>query len=264
MKKLKQNAEMTAQKPQKSLVVVLKKHAGRNSSGHVTVRHRGGGSKRQYRLISSLDEFLSQKGKVSAIEYDPNRTANLSLIEFEGGKKIYIIATESMKVGDEIFADEKAPIHSGNRMKLANVPVGTPIHNLELYPGAGGQLVRSAGSSATVLAKEGEYAHIKMPSGEIRKIKLTCFVSIGQISRSYHNKIKYRKAGQTRWRGIRPTVRGKAMYPEAHPHGGGEGANSIGLVHPKTPWGKPALGYKTRRRKFTDQFIINDRRDKRR
>jgi len=264
MKKIKPYAEITKKTPEKSLLGVIQRHAGRNSSGKITIRHRGGGEKRKYRFISDLDRFLGQKGKVLAIEYDPNRTANIALVELDSGDKIYILAPEKLEVGVEIAADEKTPIRVGNRAYIGNLSVGTVVHNIELYPKSGGQLVKSAGASATIVAKEGDYVHLRMPSGEIRKIKKSCFASVGQVSRSYHNKLKIGKAGIVRHRGWRPTVRGKAMYPEAHPHGGGEGNAPVGMKHPKTPWGKPALGYKTRRRKFTDQFIIKDRRDKRR
>ncbi len=264
MKKIKPYAEITKKTPEKSLLGVIQKHAGRNSSGQITVRHRGGGEKRKYRFISDLDRFLGQNGKVLAIEYDPNRTANIALIELANGDKIYILAPEKLEVAAQIIADEKTAVKIGNRALIGNLPIGIVVHNIELYPKGGGQLVKSAGASATIVAKEGDYVHLRMPSGEIRKIKKSCFASVGQVSRSYHNKLKIGKAGIVRHRGWRPTVRGKAMYPEAHPHGGGEGGSSIGLKHPKTPWGKPALGYKTRRRKFTDQFIIKDRRDKRR
>lgn len=264
MEKIRPYAEITKKTPEKSLLGVIQKHAGRNSAGRITVRHRGGGEKRRYRIISDLDKFLDQRAKVLSIEYDPNRTANIILVELANGDKIYILAPEKLEVGAEIVASEKTAVKVGNRALIGNLPIGTIVYNVELYPGGGGQLVKSAGSSATIVAKEGDYVHLRMPSGEVRKIKKNCFASVGQVSRAYHNKLKIGKAGIVRHRGWRPTVRGKAMYPAAHPHGGGEGANSIGLKHPKTPWGKPALGYKTRKRKFTDQFIIKDRRDKRR
>lgn len=264
MKKIIPYAEITKKNPEKSLLRVIQKHSGRNSAGRITVRHRGGGEKRKYRLISDLNNFPGQKGTISAIEYDPNRTANIALVELENGKKIYILAPEKVGKGDAVLSSEKTAVKVGNRAQIGNFPIGTTVHNVELYPLSGGQLVKSAGSSATIAAKEGDYVHLRMPSGEIRKIKINCFASVGQVSRAYHNKLKIGKAGIVRHRGWRPTVRGKAMYPAAHPHGGGEGSNPIGLKHPKTPWGKPALGYKTRRRKFTDQFIIKDRRDKRR
>ncbi len=234
--------------------------AGR-SKGKITVRHRGGGAKRLYRTVDFKRKKLNIPAEVKALEYDPNRTANIALITYADGEKSYILASSGLKVGDIIISAEKTPIKVGNRMKLANIPVSTSVYNVELKPSHGGQIVRSAGASAQVLAKEGKYIHLKLPSGEIRKIFQEAMASIGQVSRETHGLEKLRKAGQSRWRGIRPTVRGSAMSPRDHPHGGGEGRQPIGLKHPKTPWGKPTLGYRTRKKhKPSDKYIIQRRK----
>ena len=254
--------KLTKKEPEKSLLKFLKKKAGRTNSGKVTVRHRGGGAKRLYRLVGFSQEKLGEKAKVEALEYDPNRTANLALLKYEDGEKKYILAAQGLKVGDEIIFAEKTPLKPGNRMKLKNIPVGTLIYNIEFQPEKGGKIVRGAGTSAQVMAQEGKYTHLKMPSGEIRKIPRECFASIGQVSNASHRFQKIGKAGRTRLKGWRPTVRGSAMNPIDHPHGGGEGKAPIGLKHPKTPWGKPALGVRTRKKKWTDKLIIK-RREKR-
>ncbi len=255
--------EITKKSPEKSLTIPLKKHAGRDNNGRISVRHRGGGARRMYRLVdfSSLRHF-GQTATVKAIEYDPNRSARIALVEYENGKKAYILAPKGLEVGKTLKTDTTAGIATGNRMPLANIPTGTPIHNIELMPGKGGQMVRSAGTSATILAKEGNYANVRMPSGEVRLVHLTCFATIGEVSNEGHNAIRLAKAGRVRHLGRRPQVRGKAMNPVDHPHGGGEGNSSIGLKHPKTPTGRPALGYKTRRRKLSNQFIVRPRSKK--
>lgn len=256
-------AEITKKSPEKSLLVPLKKRAGRDHNGHISVRHRGGGAKRMYRLVdfSGLKQF-GKNATVTAIEYDPNRSAYIALVEYETGRKAYTIAPKGIKVGTVIKTDATAPLTIGNRLPLSAIPTGTPIFNIELTPGKGGQLVRSAGTSAVILAKEGKYAQVRMPSGEVRMIHITCFATIGEVSNESHNTIRYAKAGRIRHLGRRPQVRGKAMNPVDHPHGGGEGNTSIGLKHPKTPQGKPALGYKTRRRKLSNQFIVRSRKQR--
>ncbi len=251
---------LSKKEPEKSLLVPLPSKAGR-SKGKITVRHRGGRHKRMYRIIEFGQERLGEKAKVLALEYDPNRTAFIALIEYEDGEKKYIIAPHNLKVGDEIIFDEKTEVKVGNRMKLKNIPVGTDVYNIELYPGGGGKLVRAAGTSAKVLAHEGKYTLLKMPSKEIRKVLSECFASIGVVSNPEHRYEKLGKAGASRHRGIRPTVRGSAMNAKDHPHGGGEGKAPIGLPYPKTPWGKPALGVKTRRRKHTDKYIVKSRHE---
>ncbi len=252
--------EITKEEPEKSLVVPLKKHSGRNHQGRITVRHRGGGHKRLYRIIDFKRDKIGIPGKVIAIEYDPNRSARIALIQYADGEKRYIIAPLGLKVGDTVMSGPDAEIKVGNALPLANIPVGTFIHNIELYPGRGGQLVRAAGTAAQILAKEGDYAQVKLPSGEIRLINLKCMATIGQVGNVDHANIRLGKAGRKRWLGWRPTVRGSAMSPRDHPHGGGEGRAPIGLPHPKTPWGKCALGKKTRRNKLTDKFIIKRRK----
>ncbi len=252
--------EITKEEPEKSLVVPLKKHSGRNHQGRITVRHRGGGHKRLYRIIDFKRDKIGIPGKVIAIEYDPNRSARIALIQYADGEKRYIIAPLGLKVGDTVMSGPEAEIKVGNALPLANIPVGTFIHNIELYPGRGGQLVRAAGTAAQILAKEGDYAQVKLPSGEIRLINLKCMATIGQVGNVDHANIRLGKAGRKRWLGWRPTVRGSAMSPRDHPHGGGEGRAPIGLPHPKTPWGKCALGKKTRRNKLTDKFIIKRRK----
>lgn len=254
---------LTKKRPEKGLTKALRKSGGRNSHGRITVRHRGGGHKRRYRIIEFAQKKLDVGAKVIAIEYDPNRTCNIALLEYDDKEKKYIIAPEGIDVGEEIVFSEKADLNIGNRMRLKNIPVGTIVHNIELMPGHGGKIARSAGSGAQVMAHEGKYTNIKMPSTEVRKVPTECFASIGQLGNSEHRFHKIGKAGGNRRRGIRPTVRGSAMNPVDHPHGGGEGKAPIGLKHPKTPWGKPALGVKTRRKKWSNKLIIQRRKKKR-
>jgi large subunit ribosomal protein L2 len=256
--------EITKTEPERSLIEPLKKHAGRNVYGRVTVRHQGGGNKRYYRIIDFKRDKRGIPAKVAAIEYDPNRTARIALLHYADGEKRYIIAPLGLQVGDTVLAGPEAEIRPGNAMPIANIPTGTMIHNIELYPGRGGQLVRSAGSSAQLLAKEGDYAHIRLPSGEVRLVRQECYATIGQVGNVEHSNIKLGKAGRKRHMGIRPTVRGSAMSPRDHPHGGGEGRQPIGLPGPKSPWGKPTLGAKTRRNKKTDKYIVRRRSKKRR
>ena len=256
---------LTKKEPEKSLIKPLAKHSGRNNMGHVTVRHQGGGEKRMYRVISSLDKKIDMPATVQALEYDPNRSAWIILLSYEDNQKAYIIAPHELKIGDKIIAGETTEVATGNRMRLHNIPTGVPIHDIELTPGKRSRAVRAAGSSATSLAKEddGVYVQVRMPSGEVRRIHGNGFASIGTVSNASHSAIRVAKAGRMRHMGIRPTVRGKAMHPAAHPHGGGEGVNPIGLKHPKTPWGKPAMGKKTRRNKRTNPFILRRRGSKR-
>ena len=254
--------EITKFSPEKSLVVIKKKHAGRNSYGKITVRHRGGGNKVKYRIID-FRRNDTEAAKVIGIEYDPNRTAYIALLENESGKKSYIIAPVGLKDGDVIYSGAEADIKPGNTLPLANIPTGTFIHNIELHPGKGGQLVRSAGSAAQLISKENEQALIRLPSGEVRIIALNCKATIGQVGNIEHDTVKVGKAGKTRHKGIRPTVRGSVMNPCDHPHGGGEGKSPIGHPGPLTPWGKPALGYKTRNKKaLTEKFIVKHRNAK--
>lgn len=255
--------EITKDEPEKSLVVPLKKHAGRNFQGRITVRHRGGGHKRLYRIIDfKRRDKEGIPAKVVSIEYDPNRTARIALLQYADGEKRYILAPLGLQVGDVVMSGPRAEIKVGNALPLANIPVGTLVHNVELYPGHGGQLARAAGAAAQLLGKEEGYAILRLPSGEIRKVRLECYATIGQVGNLEHANIKLGKAGRKRWLGIRPTVRGSAMSPRDHPHGGGEGRAPIGLPHPKTPWGKHALGKKTRRNKATDKHIIQRRQKK--
>lgn len=250
---------LTKKRPEKSLTVKLTKHAGRDKKGHISIRHRGGGAKRLYRLIDF--KFLPFEGKatVTALEYDPNRSGFIALLEMPDKTKAYISAPDGLKVGDEVTSGVKRSYGLGSRLKLADIPVGYDIHNVELQPGRGAQIVRSAGASASITAKEGKYAYVKLPSSEIRKVLLECMASIGRTSNPTHNRLHIAKAGRVRHMGFRPTVRGKAMNPVDHPHGGGEAVNSIGLKHPKTPWGKPALGKRTRRNKRTNKYLVNRR-----
>jgi large subunit ribosomal protein L2 len=253
--------EITKKEPEKSLLAPLTKKAGRNVYGRITVRHRGGGHKRRYRIIDFKRDKDGIPGKVAAIEYDPNRTAFIALIHYADGEKRYIIAPHGLKVGDIVESGENVDIKVGNALPLRNIPVGTIVHNIELIPGKGGQLVRAAGAAAQLMAKEGDYVHIRMPSGEIRLINANCRATIGQVSNIDHENVKIGKAGRSRWLGIRPTVRGSAMNPVDHPHGGGEGKAPIGHPGPLTPWGKPALGYKTRKKgKASDKFIVKRRK----
>jgi large subunit ribosomal protein L2 len=255
--------EITKSTPERSLTQALRKHGGRNHSGRVTVRHRGGGHKRRYRVIDFKRNKFDSAAEVIAIEYDPNRTARIALLQYEDGERRYIIAPLSLKVGDRVGSGAKAQLRVGDALPIHDIPVGTLIHNIELLPGKGGQLARSAGSSAQLLAKEGNYAQVRMPSGEMRLINETCMATIGQVGNTDHSNIKLGKAGRTRWLGIRPTVRGSAMDPASHPHGGGEGRSGIGMPGPKTPWGKPALGKRTRTNHRTDKFIVRRRGKKR-
>lgn len=251
---------LTKKKPEKKLLVRLKKRAGRNKAGRITVRHRGGGAKRFYRKVSFGQERINDSAKVIALEYDPYRTAFLMLLEYPDTEKAYRLAPRGIKIQDTIQIAEKTEIKFGNRLKLKNIQIGIEVFNVELIPGNGGKIIRSAGTSAQVLAHEGKYTHLKMPSKEIRKVLSECFGTIGQVSHSEHRYEKLRKAGQTRLKGRRPQVRGTVMSPRAHPHGGGEGKTPIGMPGPKTPWGKPARGVKTRRRKLTNKYIIKRRK----
>ena len=253
---------LTKKAPEKSLLEPLKKHSGRNNMGRITVRHHGGGNRRKYRII----DFKRQTEGVAtviALEYDPNRTANIALIQYEDGKKSYIIAPVELKVGDKIASGADADIKAGNALPIANIPVGTMIHNIELYPGRGAQLVRTAGAMAQLMAKENGMAQVRLPSSEVRYVRLDCKATIGQVGNIEHENVKIGKAGKVRHMGIRPTVRGSVMNPCDHPHGGGEGRSPIGRPTPVTPWGKPALGYKTRSKKArTDKFIVRRRNAK--
>ena len=251
--------EITKSTPERALLLPLRKSGGRNAHGRVTVRHRGGGHRRSIRIVDFKREKHNIPAKVAAIEYDPNRTARLALLFYADGEKRYIVAPLDLKVGDTVIAGAGAEIRSGNSLPISNIPVGTLIHNIEIKEGRGGQMVRSAGGAAQLLAKEGDFAQIRMPSGEVRLIHQTCYATIGQIGNLDHGNIKLGKAGRKRHMGIRPTVRGSAMTPRDHPHGGGEGRQPIGLAGPKSPWGKPTLGYKTRRNKKTDQYIVRRR-----
>ena len=255
--------EITTNKPEKSLLEKLDKNAGRNSYGRITVRHRGGGNRRKYRVIDFKRNKDGMKAKVLTIEYDPNRSANIALVQYEDGEKRYIIAPYGLKVGAEIVSGEGADIVAGNTLKLADIPLGTTIHNVELVPGKGAQLARSAGVSAQLMAKEGKYAQVRLPSGEVRLVSLDCKATIGLVGNIDHENVSIGKAGRKRHMGIRPTVRGVVMNPNDHPHGGGEGKSPIGLPSPVTPWGKPALGYKTRsRKKATNKYIVKSRKSK--
>ena len=252
--------EITKKKPEKSLLKPLKKKAGRSNQGRITVRHRGGGAKRMYRVIDFKRDKLGIRGEVAAIEYDPNRSARLALIHYTDGEKRYILAPLGIKVGDTVLADSDAEIKIGNALPLKSIPTGTAVHNIELHRGKGGQMVKSAGGVAQLMAKEGSYALLRMPSGELRRVHIECFATIGQVGNVDHQHINLGKAGRKRHIGIRPTVRGSAMTPRDHPHGGGEGRSPIGMPGPKTPWGKPALGYVTRNNKLTDNMIVRRRK----
>lgn len=253
--------EITKQEPEKSLLATLKKNAGRNSRGCITVRHRGGGNKRKYRIIDFKRDKDQIPAKVAAIEYDPNRTANIALLHYADGEKRYILAPNGLKVGDVIFSGEGSDIKVGNCLKLKNMPVGTVIHNIELKEGKGGQMVRSAGVSAQLMAKEGKNALVRLPSGETRYVNINCKATIGQVGNLDHENVTIGKAGRKRHMGFRPTVRGSVMNPNDHPHGGGEGRSPIGRPSPVTPWGKPALGYKTRKKnKASNKMIVSKRK----
>ncbi len=251
--------EITKSKPEKSLLLPLKKKAGRNNQGRITVRHRGGGAKRSLRIIDFKRAKLGVPGRVAAIEYDPNRSARLALIYYADGDKRYILAPVGLGVGDTIKAGKDAEFKPGNALPLGLMPSGTLVHNIELQSGKGGQIARSAGEAAQLIAKEGDYVLVRLPSGEMRRIRSECMATIGQIGNVDHQNIKLGKAGRKRWMGFRPTVRGSAMTPRDHPHGGGEGRSPIGMPGPKTPWGKPALGYKTRKPKASDKLIVKRR-----
>lgn len=250
-------------KPERKLTEVLKKHAGRNSYGHITVRHHGGGNRRKYRIIDFKRDKADMQGTILRLEYDPNRSANIALIEYPDGERRYILAPVGLSVGDMVTSSATADIKPGNALPIASIPVGTVIHNIELYPGKGAQLVRSAGAAAQLMAKEGELAQVRLPSGEYRYIRMNCYATIGQVGNVDHSNISIGKAGRKRHMGIRPTVRGSVMNPNDHPHGGGEGKSPIGRPGPVTPWGKPALGYKTRKTKNpTNKFIVKRRNAK--
>ena len=255
--------EITTDTPEKSLTVTSKKHAGRNNRGCITVRHRGGGTRRRYRIIDFKRTKDNIPGKVSTIEYDPNRSANIALIVYADGEKRYIIAPHKLFVGDVIESGPQADIKIGNALPLKNIPVGTVVHNIELKAGKGAQMVRSAGNGAQLMAKEGNYATVRLPSGEVRKVRIECRATIGEVGNIDHENIKIGKAGRKRNMGIRPTVRGSVMNPCDHPHGGGEGKTGIGRVSPVTPWGRPALGYKTRKKnKSSSKYIVKSRKVK--
>jgi len=253
-------SEITKKKPEKSLLLPLKKNAGRSNQGKVTVRHRGGGAKRKLRIIDFKRNKLGISGKVVSIEYDPNRSANIALISYADGEKRYILASLGLKVGDVVRSGEDAEIKPGNTLPLKMVPLGTAVHNIEMHLGKGGQIVRSAGTSAQTMSKEAGYVLVRLPSGELRRFDERCMATVGQVGNSDHSNINLAKAGANRHRGWRPAVRGSAMTPRDHPHGGGEGRSPIGLPGPKTPWGKPALGYKTRRNKRSNKLIVKRRK----
>ncbi len=249
--------------PEKSLLAPLKKHAGRNSYGKITVRHHGGGNRKKYRIIDFKRQVLDVEATVLTIEYDPNRTANIALVQYPDGTKSYIIAPSGLKVGDKVVSGKEADIKVGNTLPIESIPLGTYIHNIEVYPGKGAQLARSAGSAAQLMAKEGKMAQVRLPSGEVRMIRMDCKATIGQVGNIEHSNEQIGKAGRKRHMGIRPTVRGSVMNPCDHPHGGGEGKSPVGRPGPVTPWGKPALGYKTRKTKNrTDKFIVKRRNAK--
>jgi len=256
-------SELSKVKPEKSLLTVLKKNSGRNNTGRITVRHKGGGNRRKYRIIDFKRNKIGMDAKVLTLEYDPNRSAFIALVQYEDGEKRYIIAPNGLKVGDVVRSGSDADIKPGNALELKAIPVGTFIHNIELYPGRGGQLVRSAGNMAQLMGKEGVYALIRLPSGEMRKVSINCMATIGQVSNIDHENVNLGKAGRSRHKGIRPTVRGSVMNPNDHPHGGGEGKSPVGRPGPVTPWGKPAMGYKTRpTHKASDKFIVKRRNSK--
>ena len=253
--------DITAEKPERSLVVHLRKHGGRNNTGRITMRHIGGGHKRTYRIIDFKRDKIAIPGKVATIEYDPNRNARIGLINYADGEKRYIIMPKGLNVGDTIYAGPESDITPGNALKLKDIPVGTVIHNIELQPGCGAKLVRAAGGAAQLMSKEGKYAYIRMPSGELRLILLECMATVGQVGNEDYDNISWGKAGKTRWKGKRPSVRGMVMNPVDHPMGGGEG-KSKSNKHPVSPWGTPAKGYKTRKRKSSDKLIIRRRYEK--
>ena len=253
--------EITKTKPEKSLTTSLKKNAGRNSYGRITVRHQGGGSRRKYRIIDFKRRKVDVPATVVSIEYDPNRTANIALLQYEDGEKAYILAPIGLTVGSKVMAGKNADIKPGNSLPISSIPVGTMIHCIELKPGKGAQMVRSAGNAAQLMAREDKYAHVRLPSGEMRLVSVDCIATIGQIGNTEHENIKLGKAGKSRWLGKRPEVRGSVMNPNDHPHGGGEGKSPVGRPGPVTPWGKPALGYKTRNTKKASSKFITKRRN---
>ncbi|MGN0569460.1 MAG: 50S ribosomal protein L2 [Candidatus Fimenecus sp.] len=256
-------SELSKVAPERSLLAPLSKNAGRNSYGRITVRHRGGGNRRKYRIIDFKRDKTDMTATVLTLEYDPNRSAHIALVQYEDGEKRYILAPVGLKVGDKIEAGAQADIKPGNALPLVNIPTGTFVHNVELYPGRGGQLARAAGNAAQLMAKEGAYALLRLPSGELRNVPNGCMATIGQVGNTDHENVKIGKAGRTRHMGIRPTVRGSVMNPNDHPHGGGEGKSPVGRPGPCTPWGKPALGYKTRnKKKSSDKLIVKRRNGK--
>lgn len=255
-------SEITRTTPEKSLLRPLQSRAGRNNEGRVTVRHRGGGHKRMYRVIDFKRDKHGIPARVDSVEYDPNRSARIALLVYADGERRYIVAPLGLKVGAQIMSGPEAEVRLGNALPLRNIPLGTMVHNIELQPGRGGQMVRSAGTAAQLMAKEGDYAQVRLPSGEVRRVPLTCLATIGQVGNPDHANITLGKAGRKRWLGWRPTVRGTAMDPNSHPHGGGEGRSPVGMPGPKTPWGKPALGYKTRKNKRTEKLIVRRRSKK--
>lgn len=253
------NADLTTDKPEKSLLTALKKHSGRNNTGRITCRHKGGGSRRAYRLIDFRRDKLNVPGTVKSIEYDPNRNVRVSLVCYADGEKRYILAPQGLNVGAVIVSGPESEVKVGNALPLENIPLGTNVHNIEMVPGKGGQICRSAGAGAQLMAKEGDYITLKLPSGEMRMVRRECYATVGTLGNIDYKNQKLGKAGRTRWFGIRPTVRGSVMNPVDHPHGGGEGKCPIG-GQPKTPWGKPAMGYKTRKQKTSDRLIVRKRK----
>ncbi len=251
--------ELTRRKPEKTLLAPLRRHGGRNNQGRITVRHRGGGAKRRLRIIDFKRDKFDVPGKIASVEYDPNRSARIALVHYQDGEKRYILWPVGLKVGDTVVSGPKAEIKPGNALPLMNIPSGTMIHNLEMHKGKGGQLVRGAGGAAQLLAREENYALVRLPSGEVRRLLAECMATIGQVGNVEHSRIKLGRAGRKRLMGRRPHVRGSAMNPRDHPHGGGEGRSPIGMPGPKTPWGKPTLGYRTRRRKDTNKYIVRRR-----
>jgi large subunit ribosomal protein L2 len=256
--------EITKTKPERSLLVSKSKKGGRNAYGRITVRHQGGGNRQKVRIVDFKREKIGVTARVAAIEYDPKRSARLALLNYADGEKRYIVAPQGLNVGDEIMSGATAEIRTGNCLPISAIPVGTLVHNVEMTEGAGGQLVRSAGAAAQLLAKEGEYAQVRMPSGEVRLIRQKCTACIGQVGNLEHSQVKLGKAGHKRHLGVRPTVRGTAMSPRDHPHGGGEGRSPVGMAGPKSPWGKPTLGYKTRKNKRTQKYIVRSRQSAKR
>ena len=256
------NDEITTNKPEKSLLAPISKKAGRNNQGKITVRHQGGGEKRKYRIIDFKRNKFGIEGTVASVEYDPNRSSNICLINYADGEKRYILAPKEIKVGMKVISSENADIKIGNALPIANIPVGTTVHNVELKPGKGGELARSAGSSVQILGREGNYVLVRLTSGEVRKVLGTCLATVGEVGNEDYGLVKLGKAGRKRHMGVRPTVRGSVMNPNDHPHGGGEGKAPVGRSGPMTPWGKPALGYKTRKKKASDKLIVRRRNGK--